>query len=87
MIRSRATFLNENEKNSKYFLNLEKRNYNTKCIKKLLTDKGSITDEKDILKEEKRFYQNLYNSNKSTIDTADLINIENQFLQTQILKS
>ena len=35
IIRSRCQYFEENEKNTKYFLNLEKRNYNTKHIKTL----------------------------------------------------
>ena len=54
--RSRADFINNNEKNSKYFLNKEKQNYNMKCIKSLHTTKGHITNEKEILEEEQNFY-------------------------------
>ena len=36
IIRSKAIWVEEGEKNTKYFLNLEKRNYNIHHIKKLI---------------------------------------------------
>ena len=36
MLRSKAKWIEYGEKNSKYFFNLEKRNYNMKYIKKTL---------------------------------------------------
>ena len=36
IIRSKAKWVEEGEKNTKYFLNLEKRNYEKKCIRKLI---------------------------------------------------
>ena len=35
-IRSKADWTEHGERNSKFFLNLEKRNYQTKCITKLI---------------------------------------------------
>ena len=50
-------------KNTKYFLNLEKRNFNNKYIRKLITSNNEeITLLKDIINEEMRFYQDLYTS-------------------------
>ena len=50
-------------KNNKYFLNLEKRNYNLKYVKKLITDKAiELTEPDQILDEEKQFYKDLYTS-------------------------
>ena len=40
-MRSKAKWVEEGEKNTKYFLNLEKRNYNSACIKKLITEDGT----------------------------------------------
>ena len=37
IFRSKAKWVEDGEKNTKYFLNLEKRNYNNKCIQKLIT--------------------------------------------------
>ena len=48
-------------KNTKYFLNLEKRNYEKKHIKKLIDNKGrEISDQDKIKKEQETFYQTLY---------------------------
>ena len=60
MIRSKARWHNEGEKNTKYFLNLEKRHFNTKTIRQLQLENSSVikTDE-EILTEAKSFYQNL----------------------------
>jgi hypothetical protein len=51
------------EKPNKFFLNQGKTIGSNKCIKRLTTDSGmEITDQKEILNEEKRFYQTLYKS-------------------------
>ena len=54
-------------KNSKYFLNLEKRHYNKGTINCLKTDGGeSLASDKEILKEHECFYRDLYKSNLNT---------------------
>ena len=56
---------------TKYFLNLEKRHYTNKLIPKLvLEDATEITDQKDIIREQERFYEKLYTSRKTQF-TAD----------------
>ena len=51
ILRSKTKWSEEGEKNTKYFLNLEKRNYNKKTIKKLIGANGDeITDPKKISK-------------------------------------
>jgi hypothetical protein len=40
MIRAKAKWLKDAEKNTKYFFNLEKRNYINKTIQQLINDKG-----------------------------------------------
>ena len=63
ILRSKAKWVEEGEKNTKYFLNLEKRNYNNTCIKTLINkDNKEITDMTEILEEQKLFYENLYTS-------------------------
>lgn len=65
MLRSKAQWVEQGEKNTQYFLNLEKRNYNQKCIRKI-TDNNTdyITKPNEIMNKIKEYYQDLY-SNKS----------------------
>ena len=61
ILRSKAKWAESGEKNSKYFLNLEKRNYNRKYIKRLKIASGEeLTNPKDILNEERTFCKTLY---------------------------
>ena len=61
ILRSKAQWVEEGQKKTKYFLNLEKRNYNKKTYKKWIDDKGKeIIDQKEILKEQHNFYEKLY---------------------------
>ena len=56
IIISRAQHIEENETCSKYFLAIEKRSYDTTCMKCLETPNGCIAHELDILNEEKSLY-------------------------------
>ena len=61
IIRSRTRWHEFGEKNTKYFLNLEKRQHCKTHISKLKTnDETEITDPKEILVQGKVFYKNLY---------------------------
>ena len=60
IIRSRCQWIDENEKCSKFFLNQEKNNYNTKHIKALNVDNHLITIPEEILDSERKFYEKLY---------------------------
>jgi exonuclease III len=63
-IRSKAEHVEKNERSTAYFLNIEKRNYKMKHIKKLnISEIETITDPVAILDEELRFYSNLYSNN------------------------
>jgi exonuclease III len=65
-LRAKADWTEFGEKNTKYFLNLEKRNYNNKCITKLIKEnKDTITDKKEILNYELEFYKTLYTNPKT----------------------
>ena len=65
-IRSKANWITRGEKSTKYFLNLEKIHYTNKLIPKLvLEDATEITDQKDIIREQERFYEKLYTSRKT----------------------
>ena len=63
LIRTRTKYYEHGEKSSKYFLSLEYKQGDSKCIKRLLNDRGEhIEDPKDILSEEIHFYKKLYTS-------------------------
>lgn len=64
-IRSRARWLEEGEKNSSYFFNLEKQRQTNKKIQMLLINDVNIDDQDLINEEIKTFYTNLYKSNFS----------------------
>lgn len=63
ILRSKADHIEYNEKNCKYFLNLEKSNYNAKHIKKLITESGNeLNSQEDILEYEESYYKTLLSS-------------------------
>ena len=69
-LRSCTRWHEQGKRSNKYFLNLEKRNYSKKPVSKLKLQNGSVlTNQFDILEEQSKFYQTLYNSQKS--DSAD----------------
>ena len=60
-IRSRAKWIEEGEKQTKYLCHMESRNVTSKLISRIELDNGKvITDQTQILEETKLFYQNLY---------------------------
>ena len=68
IICSKAIWVEEGEK-YKVFLNLEKRNYNIRHIKKLICEGNiEITDPKTILQKQKDYYENLYKSKYTKSD-------------------
>ena len=57
ILRSRTRWHEQGERNNKYFLNLEKRNYSKKLVSKLKLQNGSVlTNQFDILEEQSKFY-------------------------------
>ena len=63
LVRSRANWLKNGEKPSKYLCSLERKNYVEKTIKQLKTVNDSITtDQKEILKEIQTYYSNRFKS-------------------------
>ena len=66
IMRSKAQCVEEGEKNTKYFLNLEKRNFNAKHIKTLILPNGQLESKpENILQEQEKFYKSLYASTVS----------------------
>ena len=62
-MRSKARWYEYGERNSRYFNNLEKRNQKKKHITSLVNNDGDkITNLKDILEEEERFFEEIYSS-------------------------
>ena len=83
-ICSRARWYECGERSSKYVLNLEKRNYENKCITSLKRDNGSsISDPEEVLQEQKSFYKNLYSSQNPQVDDLRF----NKFFQNEMIKT
>lgn len=60
-IRSKSKWIDEGEKPTRYFINLETRNFINKQIPNIEKEDGSfILDQTEILKETKTFYEKLY---------------------------
>ena len=61
MFRSKAKWYELGEKNTKYFFSLEKEKYNSKtCFKMFNENNIEISEQSEILEQQKRFYQELY---------------------------
>ena len=61
IFRSKVNWINEGERNTKYFYNLEKLRAETKTCHSLLNSDGiALTEQKDILNEQESFYRHLY---------------------------
>ena len=70
IIRSRARWQEQGEHNTKYFLNLEKRNHCRKSVTKLkINDNEYTSNQFESLSKEKKFYETLYKSQGSEILT------------------
>jgi len=63
MFRSKLRWTELGEKPTRYFFNMEAKNFNQKTITELETSEGvKITGHKQLLQEIENFYQNLYHS-------------------------
>lgn len=76
ILRAKVRWAEAGEKNTKYFLNLEKRNSINKHITRLQLNDGSFIDNpKEILKEEKLHFQKLYMDKDNTEpDISNFVN-------------
>ena len=87
ILRSKCQWVEEGEKNTSFFLRLEKSNYANKVISKLNVRDNIITAPHEILEEEKNFYENLYSSSPLNRDDSYRVECENFFLtENQIPK-
>ena len=80
---SKAQFVDDHERSSKAFIQMEKRNYKMKHIQKLkISEHEDITDPEKILAEEENFYKSLYTAKL----TNNLDDLNDQFLEHNIPK-
>ena len=76
IVRSRINWLDQGEKPSKYFCQLENRNYKAKRMCFLEQENGNIVYEQDeLIEETKNFYKKLYE--KRQVEVIDLNNLVN----------
>lgn len=76
MLRTRAKWIEEGEKPTKYFCSLEKRQYINKNVSKLLlSDNKVVTEQTEILNEIKNFYKMLYDSKEHELLNVNLENL------------
>lgn len=68
-IRARAKWIEEGEKSTSYFYNLEKRRQEKKSINTLIVNGEECTNHKTIAEEIHTFYSNLYSSKYLTTDS------------------
>jgi len=63
MFRAKCRWVEQGERPTKYFFNLEKRNYNKKTIRELcLEDESTTTNDKQILEQIETYFRDLYTS-------------------------
>ena len=73
MIRSKAQYIDQGEKPTKYFCGLEKHNNTSEIIGQVEKEDGSIiVNQTEILKEIEIFYINLYENKDDTLENVDL---------------
>ena len=69
LMRSRARWVAEGEKITKYFCGLEKRNYVSKYMNKIVTKNGqTLTKMCEIAEESKKCYKTLYEKKSQTVN-------------------
>ena len=76
ILRSKSQYYEQNEKSSKYFLNLERRRGENNTVKMLSKNNIDITDHNDILKELHDFYSTLFDRkiSKSSSECMSFLN-------------
>ena len=70
-IRARVKWIEEGEKNTKYFMGLERKNGEKKNIIRLRKDNSLIIKQNEILKEVVSFYEQLYASKKVNLNDVE----------------
>ena len=82
-IRAKINYQMHGEKPSKYYLNLEKSNYNRRCISRLQNSQDKIvSSNEEILREIREFYKKLYTTKGEAdlgyLDTVDIPKISDE---------
>ena len=86
IIRSRATWYEKGEKNSKYFLNLEQSNNKKSCVRKIFKSDETVTSNpKSILNELEHFYSNLYKESSSDLSETNLSSFRDDTIEVPTL--
>ena len=71
-VRARIKWIEEGERNTKYFCSLEKNRGKKKVMTRLRTTTGEVTtNQREILQEQVTFYKNLYNQSPTIKDVED----------------
>ena len=80
IFRSKCSWAEDGERNSKFFLNLEKHNYENKSITKLEINNNEgtyeVTDEKSINEAIKKIYKTLYSENDCNMQLLEDVTID-----------
>ena len=95
MFRSKAKWNFEGEKNTKYFMNLEKRRAGAKTCTKLIADGQEITNKDSILQAQQKYYQQMYTADPDIsfhltdnieykVNEEDIAAQENEFSEAEI---
>ena len=72
LIRSRARWIQDGEKPTRYFCNLENRNFVSKEIHRLNVNGKIVEDEDQIIEEVRLFYKDLYSSRDEQLEDIEL---------------
>lgn len=63
---TKSRWYNEGEASTKYFFQLQKQKYANQCMNRVYMDDGSVeTEQKKILNEQKKFYEQVYQADSS----------------------
>ena len=100
IIRSKAEYVESDEKNSKLFSNLEKKRSESKIIKQLNVKGTLIKNQEEILEQQQIFYENLYkrrdrrpsrydffNNNMNKLDQDNKALCEGQLTENECLNA
>ncbi|KAJ8031256.1 hypothetical protein HOLleu_27932 [Holothuria leucospilota] len=71
IIRTRSRWCLDGERCTKYFVNLERKNYQERCIRKLHVDDLTISEPAEILEAEHKYFSILYGSNNVSSDLIE----------------